>query len=258
MRAGLAIAPGPFLVPVTSLLVAGRLIQRFGAAPSSCCGFASFVARLRVVGVSVGLDAEPAARWPASSLTGIGVGLTLPTLMGAAARRCRPLLRDRLGRGQHDPPGRHGDGRRDICRCRGIAGVAGGAGPRPTSRMVDHGRRLPRWGWPQRFSLSARPARAPKRIHDDLYAGDRLDHDGAGPNRATGIREVGGPGGRQARVKSALPPRWVSFGRDRRVENWCQRAHFPSAVARRRRHATPLALAGQPRGVPGSADKSSI
>ena len=32
MKIGLAIAPGPFMVPVTSLLLAGRLIARFGAA----------------------------------------------------------------------------------------------------------------------------------------------------------------------------------------------------------------------------------
>jgi hypothetical protein len=35
LKTGLAIAPGPLLVPITSLLFAGRLIARFGAAPSS-------------------------------------------------------------------------------------------------------------------------------------------------------------------------------------------------------------------------------
>ena len=41
LKAGLAIAPGPLLVPMTSLLLAGRLIARFGVARSSPPAFSS-------------------------------------------------------------------------------------------------------------------------------------------------------------------------------------------------------------------------
>jgi hypothetical protein len=34
LEARLAIAPGPLLVPITSLLLAGRLIARFGITPA--------------------------------------------------------------------------------------------------------------------------------------------------------------------------------------------------------------------------------
>ena len=44
LKTGLAIAPGPLLVPVTSLLVAGRLIARFGAAPVVAAGISCFAA----------------------------------------------------------------------------------------------------------------------------------------------------------------------------------------------------------------------
>jgi hypothetical protein len=40
-------------------------------------------------------------------------------------------------------------------------------------------------------------------------------------------------------MRVSVAPTVVCFGRGRWGENWC--AHFPSAVARRRRHATPLA-----------------
>ncbi len=39
LKTGLAIAPGPLLVPFTSLLFAGKLIKRFGAAPVVTAAF---------------------------------------------------------------------------------------------------------------------------------------------------------------------------------------------------------------------------
>ena len=42
LKTGLAIAPGPLLVPITSLLFAGRLIARFGAAAVITAGIFSF------------------------------------------------------------------------------------------------------------------------------------------------------------------------------------------------------------------------
>ncbi len=46
LKTGLAIAPGPLLVPFTSLLFAGRLIARFGAAAVVSVGIMSFAPAL--------------------------------------------------------------------------------------------------------------------------------------------------------------------------------------------------------------------
>ena len=82
MKIGLAIAPGPFMVPVTSLLLAGPLIARFGAARVATAGLAVFASGVIVWAVL----ARPVADLGFAVLcvipSGIGVGLTLPTLMG--------------------------------------------------------------------------------------------------------------------------------------------------------------------------------
>lgn len=82
MKVGLAIAPGPFMVPITSLLLAGRLIARFGAAAVVATGLVVFAAGVIVWAVLA--ENEPDL-WFAILFvipSGIGVGLTLPTLMG--------------------------------------------------------------------------------------------------------------------------------------------------------------------------------
>ena len=84
LKTGLAIAPGPLLVPITSLLFAGRLIARFGAAPVVTAGIFFFAAGLVLWASFIGL--EPNAAFVAMGMipTGIGVGLTFPTLMGVS------------------------------------------------------------------------------------------------------------------------------------------------------------------------------
>src|SRR5260370_2035174 len=57
-KTGLAIAPGPLLVPITSLFLAGRLIARFGAAPVITGGLLLFVAGLAYLATMTGLDAD--------------------------------------------------------------------------------------------------------------------------------------------------------------------------------------------------------
>lgn len=82
MKVGLAIAPGPFMVPITSLLLAGRLIARFGAAVVVATGLVVFTAGVIVWAILA--ENEPDL-WFAILFvipSGIGVGLTLPTLMG--------------------------------------------------------------------------------------------------------------------------------------------------------------------------------
>jgi EmrB/QacA subfamily drug resistance transporter len=83
LQTGLAIAPGPLLVPFTSLLFAGRLIARFGAAPVVTAGILLFSGGLISWAVMIGLEPNAAAVVLGMVPTGIGVGLTFPTLMGA-------------------------------------------------------------------------------------------------------------------------------------------------------------------------------
>lgn len=90
LQTGLAIAPGPFLVPVTALLLAGRLIARFGPAPVVTAGIALFAGGHAVWALFLG----PVPNIPAAELgmvmTGIGVGMTFPTLMGVATAALPP------------------------------------------------------------------------------------------------------------------------------------------------------------------------
>jgi EmrB/QacA subfamily drug resistance transporter len=83
MEIGLAIAPGPFLVPVTSLLLAGRLIGRLGAAMVVASGLVIFAAGVALWAILAGPNPDLSFAILSMIPTGIGVGLTLPTLMGA-------------------------------------------------------------------------------------------------------------------------------------------------------------------------------
>jgi EmrB/QacA subfamily drug resistance transporter len=90
LKTGLAIAPGPLLVPATSLLLAGRLIARFGVASVITAGIMFFVAGLIVWATFIG--PEPNAVFVELGMipTGIGVGLTFPTLMGVSTSSLPP------------------------------------------------------------------------------------------------------------------------------------------------------------------------
>src|SRR6202042_3222938 len=85
LKTGLAIAPGPLLVPITSLLFAGRLIKRFGAAPVVTAGIVLFAGGLICRASVIGLEPNAAFIIFGMVPTGIGVGLTFPTLMGISA-----------------------------------------------------------------------------------------------------------------------------------------------------------------------------
>jgi MFS family permease len=90
LKTGLAIAPGPLLVPITSLLLAGRLIARFGIAAVVTAGIAFFAGGLIVWAVLIGAEPNAGAFVLGISATGVGVGLTFPTLMGAATSALPP------------------------------------------------------------------------------------------------------------------------------------------------------------------------
>ena len=82
LRTGLTITPGPLMVPLTSLLVAGRLIARFGPAAVVSAGLSSFGAGMAWWALMIGATPDIPVVLIGMLLTGIGVGLTIPTLMG--------------------------------------------------------------------------------------------------------------------------------------------------------------------------------
>jgi len=91
LRAGLAIAPGPLMVPLVAFGVAGRLIRRYGPAPVIVAGCAVFGAG--VCWWAVAVTARPdylSGTLAGMLLTGVGVGLTLPTMMATAAASLPP------------------------------------------------------------------------------------------------------------------------------------------------------------------------
>jgi EmrB/QacA subfamily drug resistance transporter len=90
LKTGLAIAPGPLLVPITSMLLAGRLIARFGAGPVITAGIFFFVACFTTFALAVTTTPSLTVAIGGMILSGIGVGLTFPTLMGIAASSLPP------------------------------------------------------------------------------------------------------------------------------------------------------------------------
>jgi EmrB/QacA subfamily drug resistance transporter len=90
LKTGLAIAPGPTLVPVTSLLLAGRLIGRFGAASVVTGGIVFFTSALIYQATIFGSEPDMAAAIIGMIPAGIGVGLMFPTLMGVGASSLPP------------------------------------------------------------------------------------------------------------------------------------------------------------------------
>ena len=88
---GLTIAPGPIMVPLFAFLVAGRLIARFGPGPVIAAGCAVFAAGSLWWALDVGLAPDYAGEMLGGILlTGIGVGLTLPTLIATGAASLPP------------------------------------------------------------------------------------------------------------------------------------------------------------------------
>jgi EmrB/QacA subfamily drug resistance transporter len=86
LRTGLSIAPGPLMVPLFSFLVAGRAISRFGPGLVSAVGSTLFAAGVAWWALASGLQPDYTGEVLGGMvITGIGVGLTLPTYMATAA-----------------------------------------------------------------------------------------------------------------------------------------------------------------------------
>src|SRR4051794_35399735 len=86
LTTGLAIAPGPLMVPLFSFVVAGALIARFGPGAVIALGSTIFAAGAAWWALAMGLEPDYVGDMLGGMiLTGIGVGLTLPTMMATGA-----------------------------------------------------------------------------------------------------------------------------------------------------------------------------
>jgi EmrB/QacA subfamily drug resistance transporter len=86
LTTGLAIAPGPLMVPLFSFMVAGWLTARFGAGAVVAAGSTIFAAGAAWWALALGLEPDYVGEMLGGMiLTGIGVGLTLPTMMATGA-----------------------------------------------------------------------------------------------------------------------------------------------------------------------------
>ena len=91
LKTGLGIAPGPLMVPVFSFLVAGRLIGRFGPGPVIAAGATIYAAGITWWALRANISPDYAGeQLPGMLMTGVGVGLTLPTFMSAGASSLPP------------------------------------------------------------------------------------------------------------------------------------------------------------------------
>jgi EmrB/QacA subfamily drug resistance transporter len=91
VHTGLAIAPGPLMVLPTALLLAERLIARFGTGVVIAIGASLFAIGTLWFAVFAGLKADYFADMlPGSVIMGVGVGLTLPTMMASATSELPP------------------------------------------------------------------------------------------------------------------------------------------------------------------------
>ena len=85
LKTGIAFAPGPLMVPIFAI-AAGRIGHRVPAGVIAITGCVAFAAGAAYWVVAVEADAHYAsAMLPGTLLTGIGVGLTLPTLTAIGA-----------------------------------------------------------------------------------------------------------------------------------------------------------------------------
>jgi EmrB/QacA subfamily drug resistance transporter len=88
---GLAVAPGPLVVPFCAFLLTGRLIRRYGPAPVIALGSAIYTLGIVWWIVRAGLRPDYVGQvLPGSLLTGAGVGLTLPTIMSTGTASLPP------------------------------------------------------------------------------------------------------------------------------------------------------------------------
>jgi MFS family permease len=90
LRAGLAFAPGPLMVPFLSV-GAGPLVKKVGPGPVAAVGCLIYACGCAFWRLSLSLAPDyPAHMLPGVLMTGVGVGLTLPTLVSAGVSAVPP------------------------------------------------------------------------------------------------------------------------------------------------------------------------
>ncbi|MEV6559773.1 MFS transporter [Nocardia sp. NPDC051756] len=90
LRTGLAIAPGPLVVPIVAIL-AGKLIARIGAGPVIAAGGITFAAGMLWWTQSITLHPDyPGGLLGGMLVSGLGVGLSLPTAFAAGTSALPP------------------------------------------------------------------------------------------------------------------------------------------------------------------------
>lgn len=90
LQAGLAIIPGPLMVPLTSTFVTGRMIERLGAAYTVSVGVGLLVTGFVFWSIFIGIEPNMALIVFGMLLNGIGVGLVFPALMGTSTQALPP------------------------------------------------------------------------------------------------------------------------------------------------------------------------
>ncbi|HTX82585.1 MAG TPA: MFS transporter [Streptosporangiaceae bacterium] len=90
LQTGLGVAPGPLMVPLFSFVVTGRLLARYGPAIVIGTGATVFAVGVAWWAAAVQLTPNYLEILPGIVFTGIGVGLTLPSLMSTAASSLPP------------------------------------------------------------------------------------------------------------------------------------------------------------------------
>jgi hypothetical protein len=86
----LAVAPGPLMVPAFALLVGPALLKRVGPGLVAAAGSVIFAAGIVWWIAAIGIHADYLQMLPGMLVTGVGVGLTLPTLIAAAVSSLPP------------------------------------------------------------------------------------------------------------------------------------------------------------------------
>jgi EmrB/QacA subfamily drug resistance transporter len=90
LKAGLGVAPGPLMVPFLSV-GAGPLARKIGPGPVAALGCAIYAGGCVFWRMSLQLQPDyPTHMLPGMLMTGVGVGLTLPTLVSAAVAAVPP------------------------------------------------------------------------------------------------------------------------------------------------------------------------
>ncbi len=82
LQSGLTITPGPFMVPITSLFLSGRLLRWIGPAGVISLGILAFMGSFATFAIGLGTVPDAGMAVFGMLLSGVGVGLTFPTLMG--------------------------------------------------------------------------------------------------------------------------------------------------------------------------------